>query len=191
MDERTLDNSDWVKFGRSIYLGRNGQRKKDVLQRYKDAWGAEYQDQEALDETGNPKDVLHNPDYKCRQPVPWWTKSHQAIPTPSQHLFPPSGMQDPELEIVFGKFPTIKGGLNPGFMEDLNSHEKLCAFFILIPQYIITNPDDPIDCNVSRVEVDPADIAAINSAMAGCMIPVDPSADASTKQEYYHTSWVV
>ena len=191
MEDRTLDNSDWVKFGRAIYLGRNGQRKKDVLQRYKDAWRAEYQDQEALDDTGNPRDLLHNPDYKCRQPVPWWKKSPQVIPTPQQPQPTSGSMQDHEVEILSGKFPTIKGGLNPGFMEDLGSKEKLRAFFILIPQYIITNPDDPIDCDVSKVEVEPADAAAINSVMAGCIIPVDPNTDASTKQEYYHTSWVV
>jgi hypothetical protein len=74
--------------------------------------------------------------------------------------------------IYESQYPRIKGGLLVGFCEYLEDHTpkaRLRVFFPIIPQYIITEQNDKPTCDISAVEIEEEDIAALTKAEPRCI----------------------
>jgi hypothetical protein len=73
---RMLEDDEWIKFGRVIYDSREGERKKDVLERYKIAWTAVNRSPPpALLDNGAPVNFLSNPAYTLSHRIPWFDQA--------------------------------------------------------------------------------------------------------------------
>lgn len=99
---RDMEDDDWIKFGHALWASCKGNRQIRILNNFIKAWTRSYQSQPRLDK-GGPVDVLNNPQYCCRNPVPWRPEVEarfslpylQPLPNPSTSIAAPATIAAP------------------------------------------------------------------------------------------------
>ncbi len=103
-DFRNMENDEWIKYRRALYYSRSGNRRNEVLDRYKIAWTTLYNSPPLLDD-GAPVNFLRNPEFTVSTHIPWFDQANfppeklhprsSTIPPPQTG---PSTIHHPQLE---------------------------------------------------------------------------------------------
>jgi len=197
-----MEHDEWIKFGRALYESRSGNRKDQVLERYKVAWTAIHHSLPPLDD-GAPVNFLRNPQYTVSNYIPWFDQAKfppENTQPPSTSPSSPSNIQlsvrdvlvSAKTNIVLqGRFPCIRGGLNQGFTDYLTNPEKplIRVIFILDPNFKV-NTKGP-DAYCSTIVTHPNDAQAVMQEMEGCMsLSKDQKGCKYPQKRYFCMSWV-
>lgn len=181
-----------------------------MLERYKIAWTEIYQSPAPLD-NGAPANFLSNPAYTFSGQIPWFD---QAKFLPSASLRTPQPPTEPGIASTSsepaasgvpssslpnrppkqtrinlqGKFPSIHGGLNDGFVEYLRQEKlKIQVVFILDAWFKPTG----INAYNSTVDLDPDDAKeVIQESKEYLPLHKDQKGCESGRKRYLCMSWV-